>query len=81
MDRFPALRLAFRAAEVGGSLPGVLSAANEAAVDLFLDGRIPFTEIAERVEQVMTRHVVRPYPGLEELLEIDAWAREATRAL
>jgi 1-deoxy-D-xylulose-5-phosphate reductoisomerase len=74
-ERFPALRLAFAAAETGGSLPGVLSAANEAAVGLFLEGRIPFTGIAERVERVMERHAVAPQPGLGELLELDAWAR------
>jgi 1-deoxy-D-xylulose-5-phosphate reductoisomerase len=77
LERFPALGLAFRAAEVGGSLPGVLSAANEAAVELFLAGRVPFTQIAERVERVMDAHAVVPDPGLDELLEIDAWARRA----
>lgn len=74
-ERFPALALAFQAAEVGGSLPGVMSAANEVAVDQFLQGRIPFTEIADRVHYVMSRHDVSPNPGLEELLELDAWAR------
>jgi 1-deoxy-D-xylulose-5-phosphate reductoisomerase len=75
LERFPALRLAFRAAEAGGSLPGVMSAANEAAVGLFLAGRIPFPGIAERVEWVMEQHEVAPDPGLDELLELDAWAR------
>jgi 1-deoxy-D-xylulose-5-phosphate reductoisomerase len=76
LDRFPALGLAFEAAEVAGSLPCVLSAANEAAVDLFLQGHIPFPAIAERVERAMRAHEVAPEPGLEELLQIDAWARE-----
>jgi 1-deoxy-D-xylulose-5-phosphate reductoisomerase len=76
LDRFPALGLAFEAAEVAGSLPCVLSAANEAAVDLFLQGHIPFPAIAERVESAMRAHEVVPEPGLEELLQIDAWARE-----
>lgn len=75
LERFPALGLAFEAARVGGSLPAVMSAANEVAVDLFLAGRIPFTNIAERVQRVMELHAVQPDPGLEELLEIDAWAR------
>ena len=77
LTRFPALGLAFQAAKVGGSLPGVMSAANEVAVDLFLSGQIRFTEIAERVERVMQRHTVSANPGLEELLELDRWAREA----
>jgi 1-deoxy-D-xylulose-5-phosphate reductoisomerase len=76
LDRFPALGLAFQAAEVGGSLPCVLSAANEAAVDLFLSGQIPFPEIAERVKRAMTAHTVVPEPDLDELLRIDAWARQ-----
>jgi 1-deoxy-D-xylulose-5-phosphate reductoisomerase len=75
LDRFPALRLAFAAAETGGSLPAVLSAANEEAVGLFLAGRIPFPQIASRVERVMNAHTVVTDPGLDELLEIDAWAR------
>lgn len=76
LDRFPALGLAFQAAEVGGSLPCVLSAANEAAVDLFLSGQIRFPEIAERVKRAMAAHSVVPEPGLDELLRIDAWARQ-----
>jgi 1-deoxy-D-xylulose-5-phosphate reductoisomerase len=75
LDRFPALRLAFEAAEAGGSLPAVMSAANEVAVDLFLQGRIRFPEIAGRVERVMEQHRVSADPGLEELLELDAWSR------
>lgn len=80
LDRFPALRLAFRAAEAGDSLPAVLSAANEAAVDLFLSGSIRFTEIAERVEWTMNRHRAQPNPGLDALLRIDDWARRTAAA-
>jgi 1-deoxy-D-xylulose-5-phosphate reductoisomerase len=77
LDRFPALGLAFEAAETGGSLPCVLSAANEAAVDLFLAGRTPFTDIARRVERTMRAHETVKDPQLDELLQIDAWARQA----
>jgi 1-deoxy-D-xylulose-5-phosphate reductoisomerase len=80
VSRFPALGLAFRAAETGGSLPGVMSAANEAAVEQFLAGNGAFTEIAKCVERVMDAHAVVPSPGLEELLELDAWARRAAVA-
>lgn len=80
LERFPALGLAFQAARVGGSLPGVMSAANEVAVELFLEGKIPFTEIADRVQRVMEEHRVQVDPDLEALLEADAWARERARA-
>jgi 1-deoxy-D-xylulose-5-phosphate reductoisomerase len=79
-DRFPALGLAFRSAATGGSLPCVMSAANEAAVDAFLAGKIPFPQIAERVERVMDAHAVLQDPGLEALLEADRWARQAADA-
>ena len=75
--RFPALALAFAAAKAGGSLPAVMSAANEVAVDLFLQGRIPFTGIADRVSTVMERHAWQPDPPLDVLLELDSWARRA----
>jgi 1-deoxy-D-xylulose-5-phosphate reductoisomerase len=81
LKRFPALGLAFTAAETGGSLPAVLSAANEEAVGDFLQGRIRFPEIASRVERVMNAHRVVPEPGLAELLEIDAWARAQAKSL
>ena len=76
-ERFPALGLAFRAAETGGSLPCVMSAANEVAVDLFLTGYILFPEISERVERVMAAHPVSPNPDVAEIYRLDAWARRA----
>ena len=79
--RFPALGLAFQAARTGGSLPAVMSAANEVAVDVFLAGEIAFTRIAECVERVMELHDVRNNPGLDELLEMDAWARRTARKI
>jgi 1-deoxy-D-xylulose-5-phosphate reductoisomerase len=80
LERFPCLALAFEAARVGGSLPGVISAANEVAVDLFLQGRIPFPEIAGRVHRVAEEHRVLADPDLEALLAADAWARERAAA-
>ncbi len=80
-SRFPALGLAFQAARTGGSLPAVMSAANEVAVDVFLAGEIAFTRIAECVERVMELHDVRNNPGLDELLEMDAWARRTARKI
>jgi len=74
-DRFPALPLARRAGETGGTLPAVLNAANEVAVELFVKGKINFPQIAETVRRVMDAHTVVNHPTLEKLLEADAWAR------
>ncbi len=79
-DRFPCLRLAYRALATGGSLPAVLNAANEEAVAAFLDGRIPFTAIAECVLEAMEAHGAASVARLEDVLEADAWARRHARA-
>jgi 1-deoxy-D-xylulose-5-phosphate reductoisomerase len=78
-ERFPCLSLAYRAAEAGGSLPAVMSAANEEAVGLFLAGRIGFTDIPRRIRQVMDTHENEPSPSLDAVLRADAWARRAVR--
>jgi len=74
-DRFPALNLARRAGEVGGTLPAVLNAANEAAVEAFVNGRIPFPQISDLVRRTMERHQAVSHPTLEQILAADAWAR------
>lgn len=73
--RYPALALAYRAAEQGGTLPAVMNAANEAAVGLFLDRRIGFLDIVRLVRQVMDSHKQVQDPDLEQILEADSWAR------
>jgi len=78
--RFPALDLAYHAAETGGSLPAVMSAANEEAVRRFLAQEIGFLEITRRVADVMERHRVAEHPTLTDLLDADAWARRAVGA-
>ena len=79
-DRFPALRLARRAGEVGGTLPAVLNAANEVAVEKFINRRTGFTQITETVQRVMEAHAVIPHPTIEQILDADCWARlEASR--
>jgi 1-deoxy-D-xylulose-5-phosphate reductoisomerase len=79
-ERFPALNFARRAGEVGGTMPAVLNAANEIAVEAFIKGRISFPGISETVWKTMERHIVIDHPTLEQLLEADAWARrEAAR--
>ncbi len=77
MERYPCLQLALDAARMGGTYPAVLSAADEEAVGLFLDGRIGFTEIHRCVERALQRHTPVANPSLDDLLQTDAWARRA----
>jgi len=76
LDRFPALELARKAGEAGGTLPAVLNAANEVAVEAFVDRKISFPQIPEIVRRAMERHQVVSHPTLEQLLAADAWARQ-----
>ena len=76
-SRFPCLRLAREAAAAGGTLPAVLNAADEVAVEAFLAGAIPFAGIWRTVEQVMAAHTPRPAATREAIVEADAWARVA----
>jgi 1-deoxy-D-xylulose-5-phosphate reductoisomerase len=79
-ERFPALSLARRAGEVGGTLPAVLNATNEIAVEAFVNRRISFSQITETVRRVMDAHDVVANPSLEQIMAADAWARlEAAR--
>jgi 1-deoxy-D-xylulose-5-phosphate reductoisomerase len=75
LDRFPALELARRAGEMGGTLPAVLNAANEVAVEAFLNRRISFTDISTVVWRTMEQHQPVPHASLEQILAADAWAR------
>jgi len=74
-ERFPALTLAGRAGEVGGTLPAVLNAANEVAVEAFVNRKLSFLGITETVRRTMDAHKVVAHPTLEQILEADAWAR------
>jgi 1-deoxy-D-xylulose-5-phosphate reductoisomerase len=77
---FPALSLARRAGERGGTLPAVLNAANEIAVAAFLARQVRFPSIWQIVEEVMNRHTSIAHPDLDAILQADQWARaEATR--
>jgi len=79
-ERFPALSLARWAGESGGTLPAVLNAANEAAVEAFVNRRINFCQISEVVARTLKAHQVIEHPSLAQILEADAWARaEAPR--
>ena len=75
LDRFPCLRLAYRALEAGGNAPIVLNAANEVAVANFLSGRLAFSRIAGVVEEVLARITPSRVRTLEDVLAADAQAR------
>jgi 1-deoxy-D-xylulose-5-phosphate reductoisomerase len=77
LERFPALELARRAGEAGGTMPAVLNAANEVAVEAFINGQIGFPEISDTVRRTMACHRVLEHPSLESILEADHWARGA----
>ena len=81
VDKFPCVSLAYTAAEVGGTLPVVLSSADEVVVDAFLENRIRFTDIPAILRGVMDKHVVMPHPNLDDILAVDAWAKSAAQEL
>jgi len=80
-DTFPAIRIARRASERGGTAPAVLNAADEVAVDAFLRGRIPFPAIIALVEAVLEASADRPAETLDDVARADREAREAAREL
>ena len=79
LDRFPSLNLARKAGEIGGTLPAVLNAANEIAVEEFVNRRINFPEIGKKVARVMDSHRLVEHPTLAQILEADTWARAEAR--
>jgi 1-deoxy-D-xylulose-5-phosphate reductoisomerase len=80
-EDFPALNLARRAGETGGTLPAVMNAANEVAVAGFLDGQLRFPDIWQIVEEVMNRHTSVAHPDLDAILQADQWARKEARGM
>jgi 1-deoxy-D-xylulose-5-phosphate reductoisomerase len=81
--RFPAVELAYNALRAGGSMPAVLNAANEIAVERFLAGELPFTAIVEIVSRVLDRHAgnVAKIHSVDDALAWDAWARNEARGI
>ncbi|NDC08721.1 MAG: 1-deoxy-D-xylulose-5-phosphate reductoisomerase [Oxalobacteraceae bacterium] len=80
-ERFPCLQLAFDALNIGGSAPAVLNAANEVAVQAFLDRQISFSRISSLIAETLSRIPAAAVDTLESLLEQDTKAREQARAL
>jgi 1-deoxy-D-xylulose-5-phosphate reductoisomerase len=75
-EAFPALELGFEVARRGGTAGAVLNAANEAAVQRFLDGSLRFCDIAQSCRSVLKSHEFQAQPTLAELLRLDRWARQ-----
>jgi len=80
LETFRALLLGFEVARTGGTAAVVFNAANEAAVQEFLAGRIKFVNIVELIEYCLNKHNVKTIVSLDELLEADAWARREVRS-
>jgi len=78
-ERFPSLSHARHAGEVGGTLPAVLNAANEVAVEAFCERKIAFEQIPQMVARTMEAHRIVDHPTLEQILAADAWARTEAR--
>ncbi|MEO6050676.1 MAG: 1-deoxy-D-xylulose-5-phosphate reductoisomerase, partial [Pyrinomonadaceae bacterium] len=81
LDRFPCLKLAYEALRSGGTMPTVLNAANETAVEAFLDGKIKLSEIARINESVMRSHTRQDAADLETILSVDRAARTIANEL
>ena len=75
-DKFPCLTLAYDAAEAGGTMPAVMNAANEIAVEAFLTHRITFMRIPQIIRMVMDDHEIKHKPDINVLIDADRWARE-----
>jgi 1-deoxy-D-xylulose-5-phosphate reductoisomerase len=80
-DRFPCLRLGYDSLRVGGTMPAAMNAANEVAVDAFLQGGIGFTDIPDIIRSTMEAHSSREIDSLDDALDADRWARERAESL
>jgi 1-deoxy-D-xylulose-5-phosphate reductoisomerase len=74
--KYPCMQLAYAAGKSGGTMPAVLNAANEQAVELFLNERISFVQIPKLIEMTCDRHDCITKPSLDDIVTVDAWARQ-----
>ena len=81
LDRFPCLALAYEAGRQGGSCPAVLNAANEVAVEAFLDHRLPYTGIHPVIDETLNRHTPQNGADLTAIRAADQWARQTAMDL
>lgn len=75
-EKFPCLEYAYEAGKKKGTLPAVLNAANEEAIKLFMQGKINFAQLPQKIKEVMEKHQNKENPSLEDVLAADAWARQ-----
>jgi 1-deoxy-D-xylulose-5-phosphate reductoisomerase len=75
LAKFPCITYALDAARTGGTMPSVMNASNETAVNLFLSGKILFTDIPRLIEKTMTKHKLVKNPDIETIVHYDGWAR------
>lgn len=81
-DKFPNIRLAYEAGRQGATMPAVLNAANELAVEAFLARKIGFTDITKIIEETLSLHFIKNGdPTIEDILAADSWAREKSGEL
>jgi 1-deoxy-D-xylulose-5-phosphate reductoisomerase len=78
-QKFPSIGLAYRAIQMGGTAPAVLNAADEVAVQAFLEGKIAFSAIPKIIEAILDSHSVTAANGLDAITEADSWARSEAR--
>jgi len=81
LKRFRCLSLAIEACREGGTMPVVLNAANEVAVECFLAEKVGFTRIPEIIDEVMDKHQVREYTDISDIFAADSWARQQAREI
>ena len=79
-EKFPCISLAYRAMQIGGTAPAVLNAADEIAVEAFLDRRIPFSDIPKLIEATLGAHKTGAADSIESITNADGWAREYARS-
>lgn len=81
LKRFPCLALAFDACREGQTMPAVLNAANEIAVQAFLDRKIKFVHISEIIENTMDKHLLEKNPDISDIIKADQWARDMAETI
>jgi 1-deoxy-D-xylulose-5-phosphate reductoisomerase len=81
LDRYPCLKLAYQSIKIGETMPAILNASDEVAVNAFLEGAIKFTEIPLLIQRVMEDHDVKPVHTVEDILKADHWARERAKTI
>lgn len=81
LERFSCLRLAYEALVAGGTIPAVMNAANEVAVDAFLQLKLSFLGIPQVIEKVMQRHQREELSSIDRVLQADLWGRQEAREL